>query len=377
MNILVVAAHGLYESYSASFVHNQIKEYVRAGHAVRAVVPVAIGKKTAEYSRFSLPVVEVVHDGVEICYVRYLSLSAKGQHTFNPLSAEKAVCANMDRILRGFSPDIIHAHAILFGGRIGVQFKKRCGVPLVITTHGGDTRLSVTEAQISRAKKICDAADCVVGVSQTCRDTAMRIGSSTPTECIFNGFDGKNAVSRGKLPHSIIQVGHLNRQKHADYTIKAVSELINEYPDIVLTFVGAGPEEENLKELCRECRIEKNVVFTGFLPNKDAMEKMAGSEIFILPSTAEGFGIVYLEAMASGCVTIGTEGEGIDGVIVNGETGYLVKPDDVKSIADTVRYCFDNPAAAKKAAENGKKLARTLTWEKNAGKYLKIFEKLI
>ena len=74
MNILVVAAHGLYADYGASFVHSQAKEYVKAGHRVRAIVPVAAGKRGCDVPRLSAPIVRVVRDGVEIFYLRYLSL---------------------------------------------------------------------------------------------------------------------------------------------------------------------------------------------------------------------------------------------------------------------------------------------------------------
>ena len=113
MNILVVAAHGLYDDYGVSFVHSQAKEYIRAGHHVRAIVPVAIGKRVTDAGNISAPVTRRVQDGVEIYYLRYPSLGHGGENGFNPSSAQFTVRLFMGALLRGFAPDIIHAHAIL------------------------------------------------------------------------------------------------------------------------------------------------------------------------------------------------------------------------------------------------------------------------
>ncbi len=95
-----------------------------------------------------------------------------------------------------------------------------------------------------------------------------------------------------------------------------------------------------------------------------------------MPSINEGFGIVYLEAMASGCITIGTEGEGIADLIVSGENGFLVPPDNPEAIVKVVEWCLEHPEEADGIAENGRKDALALTWEKNAAEYIKLFKEL-
>ena len=116
--------------------------------------------------------------------------------------------------------------------------------------------------------------------------------------------------------------------------------------------------------------------FTGFLPNADTMDAMAQSEIFVLPSVEEGFGIAYIEAMASGCVAIGTEGEGISSVIRSGENGFLVPPLDADAIAEVIERCFAQPDEAALIAARGMESAKALTWERNARQYIELFEKL-
>ena len=85
---------------------------------------------------------------------------------------------------------------------------------------------------------------------------------------------------------------------------------------------------------------------------------------------------MYLEAMACGCVTVGTEGEGIADLIVSGENGFLVPPDDPEAIVRVIEWCLEHPAEAGAIAERGRRDALELTWEKNAKQYLKLFKEL-
>ena len=92
---------------------------------------------------------------------------------------------------------------------------------------------------------------------------------------------------------------------------------------MTLTIVGQGPVRQMLEEICGKLGISDAVEFTGQMPNDQVLARLRESEIFVMASKPEGFGIVYLEAMSSGCVTIGTEGEGISDLIVHGENGFL------------------------------------------------------
>ena len=74
--------------------------------------------------------------------------------------------------------------------------------------------------------------------------------------------------------------------------------------------------------------IDKNVTFTGYLTRKEVLEHMRESDIFVLPSVGETLGMVYLEAMASGCITVATINDGVDGIIKNNANGFLTTPDE-------------------------------------------------
>ena len=377
MNILVISPHGMYRDYTFSFIHNQNKAFVRQGHRVRVIVPVAIAKRGHDGRRFGPMLEWVTKDGVEICFVRYLSLSRWGAYHFNHYSAAWTVAMLSRRILRDFKPDVIHANAVDHGGMIGAALKKRLGIPLSITTHGGDTTHYISHGRGAWLRTICDQADALASASFSLLHNYDIIGTAVPCTCIINGFEVQSVKNLPKQPHHIIQVGMLVPLKHNDYTIRAVARLKAHFPDITLTIVGDGGERARLESLCAELQLQDTVRFTGMLPNPEAMAEMATAQIFVMPSYPEGLGIVYLEAMASGCVAIGTEGEGISGVITSGKDGFLVARDDVDGIVLVITKCFEDEALMQQIAENGRKRVQSLTWDYNAAQYIDLFRTII
>ena len=96
---------------------------------------------------------------------------------------------------------------------------------------------------------------------------------------------------------------------------------------------------------------------------------LSKSNVFVLPSSPEGFGITYVEAMNNGCIVIGTRGEGIDGFVKDGVNGFLTNV-DVDEISDKILYILNNNCD--KIRKTGIKDAKMLTWENNAKKYIEL-----
>ena len=126
-------------------------------------------------------------------------------------------------------------------------------------------------------------------------------------------------------PIKAITCAHFKKRKNIDKVIKACKGL----EGFELTVIGDGKERKSLG------KIDKNVNFTGRLPHDEVLVKMRESDVFVLPSVGETFGMVYLEAMVSGCITVCTKGDGVDGIIKNGENGFLTEP-NVDAIRETL-----------------------------------------
>lgn len=377
MNILVVCHYSMYQDFSFSFVHHQARAYAALGHQVRVLIPTPVGKRGPSGRRI-LPALEQRQvDGVELCYLRYPSLSNFGAGWFNTPSAIAALRPRLFALLREFHPEVIHAHTLGFDSEIGAWLKERLHVPLVVTTHGSDTSIPMEQGEGARMKNFCDHADTVAAVSSALAKKLSACGTGTPIVSILNGFVLENVTQVVKEPYTLLQVGALTEQKRVSVTIRAFSELRKRYPECTLTLIGQGPERSRLEDLCQGLGLDSAVRFLGQLPHQGVLAEMAKAQFFVMPSVREGFGIVYLEAMASGCVTIGTEGEGIADLIVSGENGFLVPPDDVDAIVEIVDRCFQDESLMRRSSDAGRATAMTMTWENNAKQYAELFESLI
>lgn len=123
----------------------------------------------------------------------------------------------------------------------------------------------------------------------------------------------------------IVTCANFKKRKNIDKLILALKDI----DGVDLTVIGDGNDRKKLEHL------NDNNKFLGRLSNERVLEVMRNSDVFILPSVGETFGMVYLEAMASGCITVCTKDDGVDGIIKNGINGFTVEP-DLNSIRDCV-----------------------------------------
>jgi glycosyltransferase involved in cell wall biosynthesis len=131
-----------------------------------------------------------------------------------------------------------------------------------------------------------------------------------------------------------IYVGSLIKRKHLDVVIKAFDNVRGE--NDTLTVVGGGPEEESLKALVGELKID-NVIFTGRVSREEVLKKMADAQVFTLISDSEAYGMVYIEAMLQGCVTIASKGGGFDGIIQDGVNGFICEPGNQEALENVYK----------------------------------------
>jgi glycosyltransferase involved in cell wall biosynthesis len=293
------------------------------------------------------------------------------------MSASRAISGQLGKILKDFRPDVIHAHTLGFDSSIGCWLKKKLNCPLVVTTHGSDTEIPLGRGEHRWLKTMCDQADQIVAVSNRLKQRLLSCDPETPVSTVLNGFVPNIESTCGpKEPLSILQVGHLIPSKRNAVTIQALSRLREIYPQITLTVIGAGVLRQQLEELVKDLGLTDAVTFTGQVPNPKVLEAMARSSYFIMPSKPEGFGIVYLEAMSNGCITVGTEGEGISDLIQSSKNGFLVPADDPEAVAQVVCWCEQHPQEAAAIARRGCDDTRNLTWEHNAERYTQLFCRL-
>ena len=200
-------------------------------------------------------------------------------------------------------------------------------------------------------------------------DTVISVSDST-TEALETGLGRKNKVitipngvdlekiaeiKAGEESSDIIFVGRLLAYKNVDKLIEALTIVKKQFPNITLTIIGKGPEEENLKQLVSESGLKANVRFVGFVEENKLFSYMKASKMLALPSSREGFGMVALEAKACGLpvLTVDEPQNAARRLVTNGIDGVITKADS-SGIAKGILDLLENhgvAAAAKRDIE--------------------------
>lgn len=135
-------------------------------------------------------------------------------------------------------------------------------------------------------------------------------------------LDTKTIFNNKKI--QVLYVGKLIQRKNLDMLISSLSKITD--VDWNLDVIGTGPMKVNYEKLVNNLNLTNQVHFLGACSHDKIFEYMKKADIFCMPSIKETFGLVYLEAMSQGCITIGTKNEGIDGIIIDGNNGFLINP---------------------------------------------------
>jgi len=149
--------------------------------------------------------------------------------------------------------------------------------------------------------------------------------------------DGTGLPALGR--HAVLVVGRMigsERYKGHDQLIDAWPQVASRVPDAQLVLVGSGDDEPRLRQRAAESTAGASIVFTGFVAKPALTALYDRAAVFALPSRGEGFGLVYLEAMAHRLACVGSIHDAAPEVIVDGVTGRLVDQGDVEGIADTL-----------------------------------------
>ena len=258
--------------------------------------------------------------------------------------------------IRELNPDIIHSQGVIIGAPAFCA-KKLLKKPYIIYSQ---CSLSLYP---SISKKlmfpILENADNVIALTMNMKKELSQKFNINNIRVISNGInlnhsklDKVKSISNDEK--IILSVARLRPEKGVEYLIKAIKIVLQKHAEIKLIIVGDGPEKEYLSRLVNEEGLKRNVHFTGDIPNEKVYEYYAMATIFVLPSLSEGFGLVLLEAMATGTPIIATNVCGLSEIIENGKNGFLVNPKNPNELAKGIIYLLENPKLRKKISKNNK-----------------------
>lgn len=143
-------------------------------------------------------------------------------------------------------------------------------------------------------------------------------------------------LPKGKIILTVSRLNPLESYKNIDMVINAMPMILKEVSDAFYIIVGEGEDCCRLKKLAKDIEVSDKVIFVGHVSDKFLSSYYNCCDVFVLPSGGEGFGIVFLEAMYHSKSCIGAYASAIPEVISDGKTGFLVKPNDIKNLADAI-----------------------------------------
>jgi glycosyltransferase involved in cell wall biosynthesis len=261
---------------------------------------------------------------------------------------ETAVDLAEQYIERRGRPDVVHAHSAQWAAAAAARIQERTGIPYVVTEHfSGYREGNVFPWQWPLIREGLDNASGIACVSRSLRQDLVTQGlvDTTEVEIIPNPVDPMFFRSSHKdqsdaSKFRLITVTRLVPHKQVDLLLRAVSKLPS---TVVLTVVGNGPSRRSLEDLATALDIDDQVRFTGTLDREEVRAAYSNSDVFVLASRTEPFGVVLVEAMATGLPLVATRSGGPED-IVTPNTGILVPTDDPEALAAAVKTLRDAPA---------------------------------
>ena len=276
--------------------------------------------------------------------------------------------------------DIIHAHDWL-AYPAGIAARKVSGKPLVIHVHATDfdrSGGSVNPLVYNIEKAGMDAADRIITVSNLTRETVINRYNISPLKVttVYNAVEPAGGVydeyrDRGVQDKVVTFLGRITLQKGPEYFIEAANRVLQVMDDVRFVMAGSGDMMERMIKRAAYLNITDRFHFTGFLRGPDVYRMLRFSDVYIMPSVSEPFGISPLEAMQSDVPVIISKQSGVAEILT-----HAVKVDfwDIDAMADAIYGILSYPALSRMFIEKGREEVETLKWENSAVNVKKVYQ---
>lgn len=240
--------------------------------------------------------------------------------------------------------DIIHAQSSLWGGISAAYIAEKYNIPLVITEHSSVERGPYVKK--SYIPFICDSykkAQKVITVGNGLKNEIESLSGRQDIEVIGNLVDLSKFTIKKRIKNEkfiFFSLAFLEGEKGFDTLIKSFAKKFKD-KEAVLYIGGDGSQRSWLEALTVENGVKDQIIFLGALSRDDVSKWMNKCDCFVLPSRYETFGVVYIEALASGRTVIGALNGGAEDII-NNLNGYLIPIDDIDILAEKMIEVYDN-----------------------------------
>lgn len=279
--------------------------------------------------------------------------------------------------------DVIHAHDWLTYPA-GIAAKEATGKPLVVHVHATDfdrSGGSVNPVVYEIEKRGMEAADKVITVSNLTRNIVIEKYGIPPekVETVYNAVDPlkpemTHYSHKGMNEKLVTFLGRITMQKGPEYFIEAAAKVLSRMDNVRFVMAGSGDMMEKMIRRAASLKITDHFHFTGFLRGQDVYSMLRMSDLYVMPSVSEPFGISPLEAMQSNVPVLISHQSGVAEILT-----YAIKTDywDIDAMADAIYAVLSYPALGKMFAKYGKEEVDSLQWENSARKIKKIYDSVV
>lgn len=291
--------------------------------------------------------------------------------------------ADVATVLAGrYRFDIIHAHDWLTYPA-GIAAKEISGMPLVVHVHATEVDRAGVDHMDRRVFEIeksgMRAADAIIAVSQWTKDIIVNqygIDSEKIT-VVHNGVvasgESDFPFTRKISDYVVTFLGRITYQKGPQYFIEAAKKVLEYFPDAHFVMAGSGDLLPEMIERVAQMKLSSRIHFTGFLKGRQIHQVWSVTDVYVMPSVSEPFGITPLEAVQAGVPVIVSNQSGVAEVI-----DHALKVDfwDTNALADSIINVLRHKTLSDSLKRNSRKEIEALTWKRAANRIKQIYHEL-
>ncbi len=303
---------------------------------------------------------------------------------------ETALASTLVNTIKNNDLDLLHVHYAIphaSSAYFARQMLKKEGrdIPFITTLHGTDITLVGKDSTYGSVVTFSiNESDAITAVSENLRAETLRsFDIEKPIKVIPNFVDGKRFFKKEKdhfkkmiaaeNERILVHVSNFRKVKRVEDVIRIFAKVSQNIPSKLL-MIGDGPERQNAEDLCRKLNICHNIRFLG---KQEQMEEIFNvSDLFLLPSEYESFGLAALEAMACGVPVISSNTGGLPEINIHGETGFLSNVGDVDDMAEHASYILSDETKLSQFKENALKQASRFSIDKIVPIYENLYLKV-
>jgi glycosyltransferase involved in cell wall biosynthesis len=304
------------------------------------------------------------------------------------MAAYLPMAAARGMMLGRSSFDVINTHFVVPTGPVGHLLARYHGVPNVLSVHGGDLydpskrlsphRIGLLLKPIARLLR---RANVLVGQSRNTLQHVEEIyGVKRDAQLIPLGIERPPSVAKATradfgIPSDafvMVTVGRVVARKATPQLVKVLAAA--QRPDSHLLIVGDGPEADAVRSAAAEAGLSDRVHLLGQVSDERKYQALGIADVFVSATQHEGFGLVFLEAMAYGLPVICYDHGGQTDFLVDGKTGYLVALNDFKRLTQSIVDLHDRPQARAAMGDYNRKLVENYFIENCARQYETVFQ---